>query len=104
MADWRIERGGGPGPEQAPEIVIGSSDLPESIDEWLADFGTTTFESLAVSAATGDTVLAFADGLRLVVFASALPTDDSEAWILTRPDGSTLSGGPGNRWALESAS
>ena len=104
MADWRIERRGGPDREQVPEIVVGSNDLPESIDEWLADFATTTFQSLTISASTGDAVFAFVGGLQLVVFASALPTDDSEAWVLTRPDGSTLSGGPGSRWALESAS
>jgi hypothetical protein len=103
MADWRIERGVW-GRGHVPEIVIGSNDLPELIDDWLTDVGATTFESVTVSASTGDTAFTFGGGLRLVVFASALPTDDSEAWVLTRPDGSTLSGGPGNRWALESAS
>lgn len=93
MADWRIERQG--------RILVGSNDLPELIDEMIADLGSPTFESLAVQPGTGDTVLDCAGGLRLMVFASALPSDDSEAWVLTQPDGSTLSGGPGSRWALE---
>ncbi len=82
---------------------MGSNDQPEFIDETLAALGPLTVEYFMVDADTGDTELRLAGGLRLAVFASALPGDDSEAWLLTLPDGTVLAGGPGPRWTLEAA-
>ena len=95
MADWRIEYAG--------QVVVGSADLPGRIDEVLMQLGPRTFESFTIDPATGDTALQLSDEVRLVVLSSALPDDDSEAWILTQSDGTTLSGGPASRWTLEAA-
>lgn len=95
MADWRIEEG--------DRILVGSADVPEFVDEILLALGALTFESFVVDGGSGDAVLGLSNGVRLIIFASALPSDDSEAWILNQPDGSILSGGPANRWALEAA-
>ena len=94
MADWRIE--------VDRQIVTGSADLGQQIDQVLQDLGPITTGGLAMNEA-GDTFLSFSGNITLKIFATALDEDDSEAWLLYQPDGSTVGAGPASRWSMESS-